>query len=197
MGVKRAVDAGRCRMAIVVPHDFSQELATTSAASVQAILDATDDNTANIALGYAQAVVAGLFQRRPAAANAKPRQPAPIVPAVASIARLVQRGSREPQLHHSRRGRDGLGAGRRAAHLADISREWERGTMELLVSTPVTPMELMLGKLVPYFVIGLVDAALLPGARGLLVRGAVPRHAVRRSSSRPRCSSSWCSASAI
>ena len=39
-----------------------------------------------------------------------------------------------------------------------IAREWERGTMELLVSTPVTPMELMLGKLLPYFAIGLLDA---------------------------------------
>ncbi len=41
-----------------------------------------------------------------------------------------------------------------------IAREWERGTMELLISTPVTPMEVMLGKLAPYFAIGLIDAAL-------------------------------------
>jgi ABC-2 type transport system permease protein len=40
-----------------------------------------------------------------------------------------------------------------------ISREWERGTMEQLVSTPVTALEMMIGKLVPYFVIGLFDAA--------------------------------------
>jgi ABC-2 type transport system permease protein len=41
-----------------------------------------------------------------------------------------------------------------------IAREWERGTMELLVSTPVKPTELMLGKLLPYFVIGLIDATI-------------------------------------
>ena len=41
-----------------------------------------------------------------------------------------------------------------------ISREWERGTMEVLVSTPVTRMELMAGKILPYFFIGLLDAAL-------------------------------------
>jgi ABC-2 type transport system permease protein len=41
-----------------------------------------------------------------------------------------------------------------------IAREWERGTMEQLISTPVKPLEIMLGKLLPYFVIGLVDAAL-------------------------------------
>ena len=40
-----------------------------------------------------------------------------------------------------------------------ISREWERGTMELLISTPVTPSEVMVGKLAPYLVLGWVDAA--------------------------------------
>ena len=40
-----------------------------------------------------------------------------------------------------------------------ISREWERGTMELLVSTPVTSSEVMFGKLIPYLVLGWLDAA--------------------------------------
>ena len=39
-----------------------------------------------------------------------------------------------------------------------VSREWERGTMEQLISTPVTALEVMLGKLLPYFVIALLDA---------------------------------------
>ena len=41
-----------------------------------------------------------------------------------------------------------------------IAREWERGTMEQLVSTPVTPLEIMLGKLFPYFVLGMFGVAL-------------------------------------
>ena len=40
-----------------------------------------------------------------------------------------------------------------------VSREWERGTMEQFISTPVTALEVMIGKLVPYFAIGLLDAA--------------------------------------
>jgi ABC-2 type transport system permease protein len=40
-----------------------------------------------------------------------------------------------------------------------VAREWERGTMELLISTPVTALEVMIGKLLPYFGIGLLDAA--------------------------------------
>ncbi len=38
-----------------------------------------------------------------------------------------------------------------------VAREWERGTMEQLISTPVKPAELIIGKLVPYFVIGMLD----------------------------------------
>jgi len=37
-----------------------------------------------------------------------------------------------------------------------IAREWERGSMEQLISTPVSAMEIMLGKLAPYFVLSLI-----------------------------------------
>ena len=41
-----------------------------------------------------------------------------------------------------------------------IAREWERGSMEQLISTPVTAMEIMFGKLAPYFVLGMFDVAI-------------------------------------
>ena len=41
-----------------------------------------------------------------------------------------------------------------------VAREWERGTMEQLISTPVKASELILGKLVPYFAIGMFDVVL-------------------------------------
>ena len=57
--VVAAIDNADCGLAIVVPPDFSERLNDTGTASVQAILDGTDDNTANIAFGYAAAVVDG------------------------------------------------------------------------------------------------------------------------------------------
>ncbi|MBF0566832.1 MAG: ABC transporter permease, partial [Nitrospirae bacterium] len=51
-----------------------------------------------------------------------------------------------------------------------VAREWERGTMELLISTPVKTPELIIGKLIPYFAIGFVDM-LLSVAMGTLVFG--------------------------
>ena len=44
-----------------------------------------------------------------------------------------------------------------------IAREWERGTMEQLISTPVGKLEIQIGKLAPYFVIGMMDTAVCAG----------------------------------
>jgi ABC-2 type transport system permease protein len=52
-----------------------------------------------------------------------------------------------------------------------IAREWERGTMEQLAATPVRKLEVVLGKLVPYLVIGLIDVAVTVTA-GILIFGA-------------------------
>ncbi len=57
--VVKAIDNATCGLAIVIPPDFSERLNDTGSASVQAILDGTDDNAANIAFGYASAVVDG------------------------------------------------------------------------------------------------------------------------------------------
>ena len=159
-GVKRAIDAGRCKMAIVVPPDFSQELASTNSASVQAIIDATDDNTANIALGYAQSVVGSYSGNVQVQRTQSLGQQPPVAPAVAQYRvwfneDLVSRDFIIP-------GVVALVLALVGAQLTSLtlSREWERGTMEVLVSTPVTRMELMAGKILPYFFIGLIDAAL-------------------------------------
>ena len=159
-GVKRAMDAGRCKMAVVVPNDFSQDLVGANAASVQAILDASDDNTANIALGYAQAVVSGFSRNVQLERTQSLGQQAPVTPTVVQD---------RVWFNEDLESRDFIIPGVVAIVLAlvgaqltslTLSREWERGTMEVLVSTPVTRTELMAGKILPYFFIGMLDAAL-------------------------------------
>ncbi len=158
-----ALNAGDCRLAIVIPADFSERLKTGGPVSVQALIDATDNNTANVSISYSEAVVQTynseiqlewlsrhgqpLLQPSLAVAtrtwfNEDLESAANIVPGVIAIIMAVI-GSFLTSL--------------------TIAREWERGTMEQLVSTPITPMELMVGKLVPYFVIGLLDTALCAG----------------------------------
>ncbi len=158
-GVTQALDYGRCKLAIVLPATFSQRLTDVGRSEVQAILDATDDNTANVALGYAQAVVAGFssdVELRQSARRGSPQQNAPL--------------ALEPRVwfNEDLNSRNFIVPGIVAMVLAlvgaqltslTIAREWERGTMEVLISTPVTPSELMIGKVLPYFAIGLLDAA--------------------------------------
>jgi len=153
----RALDDGDAKMGLVIPWDFSQRLRAGGAVQVQALVDATDDNTANVLIGYTQAVVQGyssavqlswLRERgralEPAAVSVETRtwynenleSSAFIIPGVLALVMSV------------------IGA---FLTSLTIAREWERGTMEQLISTPVTAMEIMLGKLAPYFVLGMFD----------------------------------------
>lgn len=155
-----AIDNGDCRIAIVIPPDFSLRLNDSGKSSVQAIVDATDDNSASVAAGYAQAVVATYSAQVQLDASSTQGRPAVITPLVVQS---------RVWFNEDLDSKDFIIPGLVAMILAlvgaqltslTVSREWERGTMELLISTPVTPMEVMLGKLLPYFGIGLLDAGL-------------------------------------
>lgn len=155
-----AIDRSDCKIAIVVPPDFSERLNDAGTSSVQAILDATDDNTANIAYGYAAAIVSGYSND--AVLDALSRQGGELqqIQPMAVQSRVW--------FNEDLDSRNFIIPGLVAVIMAlvgaqltslTISREWERGTMELLVSTPVTPSEVMAGKLAPYLVLGWIDAS--------------------------------------
>ena len=155
-----AIDDADCRIGIVVPPDFSERLNDVGTASVQAILDGTDDNTANIAFGYAAAVVSDYSNSVQLSwLNRQGRTLQQVVP-LAVQSRVW--------FNEDLDSRNFIIPGLVAVIMAlvgaqltslTISREWERGTMELLVSTPVTSSEVMFGKLIPYLVLGWLDAA--------------------------------------
>jgi ABC-2 type transport system permease protein len=155
-----AIDRSDCKIAIVIPPDFSERLNDTGSSTVQAILDATDDNTANIALGYALAVVSGYSGE--VALDALDRQ--------GSQFQQIQPMTVQSRVwfNEDLESRNFIIPGVVAVIMAligaqltslTISREWERGTMELLISTPVKPSEVMIGKLAPYLALGWIDAA--------------------------------------
>jgi len=157
--LKDALDYGRCKIGVVIPPHFSERLVDLGTIPVQIILDATDDNTANIGLGYAQDVVSGFsgdIQARTSQRQGAIPQNAPAV--------VQSRVWFNEDLNSRNFVIPGVVAmvlalvGAQLTSLT-ISREWERGTMEVLISTPVTPTELMVGKILPYFAIGLLDAA--------------------------------------
>jgi ABC-2 type transport system permease protein len=161
--VVQHIDRGACTVAVVVPPQFSERLRSRGQAGVQALLDASDSNTSSIGMSYAVTIVQAYssqvqidWQQRHGLRPVAPRvtfQPrtwfnedlesmANIVPGVVALVMTV------------------IGA---FLTSLTIAREWERGTMEQLISTPVGKLEIEIGKLAPYFVIGVMDTALCAG----------------------------------
>ena len=163
--IERAIDRRDALMALVIPRGFAEELQAGRPVRVQAIVDGSDSNTATTALGYAEFITNAYSRAVTLAQNRRtvdtlPRQPLAPEPRVWFNADLVSRNAIVP----------GLIAVIMmviAALLTSltVAREWETGTMEQLISTPLTGGELIVGKLVPYFCIGLFDliVALLAG----------------------------------
>jgi ABC-2 type transport system permease protein len=147
---------GAARVALVIPPGFARELAAGRPAPVQALVDGSDANTASIAMNYSSAIAAAWSLRAAPAASgeAGARPPLPV--------RTETRIWYNEDLSSANMVVPGLIAVIMmiiAAMLTalTIAREWERGTMEQLASTPVHPAEVVLGKLLPYLGIGLVD----------------------------------------
>lgn len=146
------LDSGKAVMAITIPTDFAEGITRGRDAQVQVIVDGSDSNTATIGLGYITAAVMKFSDK----VGGK------------KVQRLIEPRIRvwyNPEL----RSRNFIIPGLIAVIMAviaalltslTIAREWERGTMEQLISTPIKTHELMLGKLLPYFMIGFADVVL-------------------------------------
>ena len=155
--IKRALDDGSAKMAIVIPWNFSERLSEGGPVQVQALVDATDDNTANVLIGYTQAVVQGYSSE--IQTTWLNRHGQPIAPAPVSVETRTWYNENLESSAFIIPGVLALVMSVIGAFLTSltIAREWERGTMEQLISTPVSAMEIMLGKLMPYFFLGMFD----------------------------------------
>ncbi len=158
--LEHEIDSGHALAALVVPRDFAEGVHSGRPASVQLIVDGSDSNTATLVVGYADAVTRAYSQAL----------------SLQEIRRLGGRALNAPVDFRPRvwfnpelESRDYIIPGQIAVIMMviaalltslTVAREWERGTMEQLISTPVTGRELILGKLLPYFSIGMVDMVL-------------------------------------
>lgn len=154
--IQHMIDSGSAMMALVIPKDFSHYIESGKTSTVQLLVDGSDSNTATIAMGYVRSVVGNYNARLLKQTLSSYGVTAPrkvelrsriwfnmglnsrwfIVPGVIALIIMII-----------------------AALLTSIcvAREWERGTMEQLISTPVKGAELIIGKFIPYFVIGFLD----------------------------------------
>ena len=158
--IEQSIDKREAMLALIIPTDFSRKLETGRKADAQLIVDGSDSNTATIAIGYAKTVTDSYTsslmlktaQRQGEKKVGIPLEAKPriwfnqnmqaknyIIPGLIAVIMMVI-----------------------AALLTSltVAREWENGTMEQLLTTPLQPRELILGKLVPYFAIGMFDVLL-------------------------------------
>lgn len=158
--IEQSIDKREAMLALIIPTDFSRKLETGRKADAQLIVDGSDSNTATIAIGYAKTVTDSYTsslmlktaQRQGEWKVGIPLEAKPriwfnqnmqaknyIIPGLIAVIMMVI-----------------------AALLTSltVAREWENGTMEQLLTTPLQPRELILGKLVPYFAIGMFDVLL-------------------------------------
>jgi ABC-2 type transport system permease protein len=171
----------QAKAAVVIPPGFARKLERGETAQAQLVADGTDANVAAITMGYAAAISqARTLQLAYETLDAQ--GVAAAAPLEAPIT-IKSRNWFNPDLKSQWYLVPGLVAiimAMMAAILMSltVAREWEHGTMEQLLVTPVQPVEILLGKLIPYFVIGLGQLTLVIGAGVLLfdvpVEGSVP-----------------------
>ena len=158
--MKRLIDGGKVKMGLVLPWDFSKTVKAGKKATVQVLLDGSDSNTANIVLGYVQAIARQYNLEKTSLK-------------VERMGRvrldLPVEGQMRVWFNEDLESKNYFIPGLVAVIMSIIGvlltgqvvvREWEKGTMELLISTPVKKGELIIGKLFPYFFLGLVDLLL-------------------------------------
>ena len=159
--VDRYIDNGDAQIAIVIEPKFGEHIRAGETATVQMIADGSDGNSAGLALGYcgqinaayAREIMATQQLRMPSKLasatvfgvirvwyNAELRSRNFMIPGVIAMLLLVVTGMLTAQV---------------------IVKERELGTLEQLIVTPIKAWELVLGKLIPFIIIGMFDVALV------------------------------------
>jgi len=169
---ERALLERRVMAVVHLRSDFARQLRQPGGAPIQVIVNGVDANTGRLILGYVQGVWQKWLQRQALARGEKLTAPVGLEPRVWFNSELRSRNFLVPGLIAVIMTL--IGALLTALVMA---REWERGTMEALLVTPVTMREVLLGKLVPYFVLGMggmsLSVAMGVWLFGVPLRGSV------------------------
>jgi ABC-2 type transport system permease protein len=155
-----AIDRGRAMIAVIIPYDFANKVQSGKHVNIQVIVDGSDANTSRLATGYATGI-GMIYGRNVGSERMQLKGKGDLTPPV----ELVPRSWYNPDLRSQNVLIPGIIALVMivvAAMLTSVTvaREWETGTMEQLISTPLRGPELIVGKVIPYFLIGMTDVAM-------------------------------------
>jgi len=163
---------GRVDAIVRLRADFAQRLRRPDGAPVQLIVNGVNANTARLIEGYVQGAWSGWLRQRSEAQGQMLRIPVEVEHRVWFNSALRSRNYLVPGLVVVIMTL--IGALLTAMVMA---REWERGTMEALMVTPAAVSEILLGKLIPYFVLGtggmLLSVAMAVWLFGVPLRGSL------------------------
>jgi ABC-2 type transport system permease protein len=157
------IDRGEVMVALQIHPGFSETLRKGQTASLQVVVDATNSNTALIAAGYAGQIAQNFAQdyQRDRMQRVSPR----LVERIPRV-ELQPRPWYNPDLRSRWFFVPGVIGSLTLVLVTTLTafavvREREIGTMEQIMVTPIRPVEFILGKTVPFFLIGLLDVALI------------------------------------
>lgn len=156
------IEEAKANMALIVPKNFARDLFSRQTTQVQVILDGTDANTANVLLGYATQIVASYS--RNIAAKYSSLSAGMRVPQILPEPRVWF----NPDLKSSNYMVPGVVAMvlmiiTMTLTSVSVVKEKEIGTLEQIMVTPIKPYQLILGKLIPFVVIGFLDSLIVLG----------------------------------
>jgi len=154
--IDRDLHTDRSRIAVVIPRDFADTIRRGDTAVVQALIDGSESNSATIAQGYVLAMVgryAATYGGRETAAPIEVRSRMWYNPELKSVNFIIP-------------GIIGVIMMIVGAMLTSFSivKEKDRGTIEQILVSPIRPLEMIIGKIVPYVVIAFLDLVIIVSA---------------------------------
>jgi ABC-2 type transport system permease protein len=180
----RLLDRGEVVIGVHVLPGFARDVARGRTAEVQILVDGTNSNTASLVSSYAGQIVAR-YSQQALARQQMTRLVARAAPVNLGMPEVTSRS--RVWFNPDLRSRDYFVPGVMVNIIMLVTlmltalaivREKEIGTMEQLMVTPIRPVELMLGKMLPFAAVGLLDVALVTGAALVIFRipfqGSVP-----------------------
>jgi ABC-2 type transport system permease protein len=176
--IDNQLDDGHASIAIVIPRGFEKKIGAGVSAPLQIIADGTETSTAGIGLSYATIIVSQFSQN--ILLESLVKQGVVTLPARVSAEFRVWYNPELKSRNFMVPGVLGLLLMVMTMLLTSLAivKEKELGTLEQLVVTPIKPYQLIIGKLAPFFMIGVVDVLLVVFFASLVfnlpVKGGVP-----------------------
>ena len=149
--IESAIMKSKLKGAVIIPNDFSKKLSAGTSAAVQIITDGSEVNTANYVQNYVNAILSQWLLTSKFKSTVSPQIITPELRA---------------WYNQDLNSRHFILPGSIAATMTLIgilltalvvAREWERGTMEALLTTKVRKIDIVLGKYIPYLVLGMAS----------------------------------------